>query len=153
MLVRGASVCLATMGRDGGEVHVVADHDDGWYDTGDLAVPDGRGGVRLIGRAADRIGGILMIPAADVEDALRQHPDILDAALVGYGPENQLACAVLVGPAHLTLEQVRGYLDSINMTGWYQPQRVEHLDQLPRNHTGKVDKHHLRVWLRTLDEA
>jgi cyclohexanecarboxylate-CoA ligase len=153
MLVRGASVCLATMGRDGGEVHVVADHDDGWYDTGDLAVPDGRGGVRLIGRAADRIGGILMIPAADVEDALRQHPDILDAALVGYGPENQLACAVLVSPAHLTLEQVRGYLDSINMTGWYQPQRVEHLDQLPRNHTGKVDKHHLRVWLRTLDEA
>lgn len=42
MFVRGACVCLATTGRDGGEVDVVASHDDGWYDTGDLAVPDGR---------------------------------------------------------------------------------------------------------------
>jgi len=32
-----------------------------------------------------------MIPAADVEDALRQHPDINDVALIGYGPESELA--------------------------------------------------------------
>jgi cyclohexanecarboxylate-CoA ligase len=49
--IRGAGVCLATIGRDSGEVYVTADHDDGWYDTGDLAVPDGRGGIRIAGRA------------------------------------------------------------------------------------------------------
>ncbi|GAB2811248.1 hypothetical protein GCM10027176_14640 [Actinoallomurus bryophytorum] len=54
LFVRGGSVCLATTGRDGGDPHVLADHDDGWYDTGDLAVPDGRGGIRLVGRTADR---------------------------------------------------------------------------------------------------
>lgn len=153
MLVRGAGVCLAIMGRDDAEVRVVADHDDGWYDTGDLAVPDGRGGFRLIGRAADRIGGAFMIPAADVEDALRQHPDIADAALVGYGPGNQLAAAVVVSRKPLTLEEVRQFLDGIKMTDWYQPRRLELVERLPRNPSGKVDKHRLRTWLSTIDQG
>jgi hypothetical protein len=37
-----------------------------------------------------------MIAAADVEEALRGHPDIDDAALAGYGPGHELPCAVLV---------------------------------------------------------
>jgi cyclohexanecarboxylate-CoA ligase len=147
MFVRGANVCLAMMPRDGGEVTVLAEDNDGWYDTGDLAIPDGRGGLRLAGRAADRIGGIFMIPAADVEDALLQHPDITDAALVGYGPNSELPCAVVVSSKPLTLEEVRGYLDGIGMTDWYQPTCLELVDQLPRNATGKVDKYHLRTWL------
>jgi cyclohexanecarboxylate-CoA ligase len=51
-------ICVATMPRDGGEVTVLADGKDGaWYDTGDLVVPDGRGGLRMAARAADRVGG------------------------------------------------------------------------------------------------
>ncbi|GAA1308609.1 hypothetical protein GCM10009610_23320 [Pseudonocardia xinjiangensis] len=49
---------MATVGRDSGTMTVIADHDDGWYDTGDLAVPDRRGGIRLMGRVGDRIGGL-----------------------------------------------------------------------------------------------
>jgi cyclohexanecarboxylate-CoA ligase len=148
LFVRGANVCLATMPRDDGEVTILADGEDGaWYDTGDLVVPDGRGGLRMAGRAADRVGGAFMIPVADVEDALRGHPDIDDAALVGYGPENQLPCAVIVSRKPLTLDEVRAYLDGIGMTAWYQPQRLEVVDQLPRNSTGKVDKHSLRTRL------
>lgn len=94
-----------------------------------------------------------MIPVADVEDALREHPDIVDAALVGYGAGNQLACAVVVSRKPQTLEEVRAYLDSIAMTETYQPARLELVEQLPRNSMGKVDKHHLRTWLGTLDEA
>jgi hypothetical protein len=55
------------MGRDSGTLQVLAEHDEGWYDTGDLAIPDGRGGYRLVGRASDRIGGAFMIPVPDVE--------------------------------------------------------------------------------------
>jgi len=152
LFVRGANVCLATMPRDGAAVTVLADGEDcAWYDTGDLVIPDGRGGLRMAGRAADRIGASLMIPVADVEDALRGHPDIDDLALVGYGPANELPCAVIVSQAPPTLEEVRDYLDGIGMTAWYQPQRLEVVDQLPRNSTGKVDKHGLRTWLATLD--
>jgi cyclohexanecarboxylate-CoA ligase len=153
MFVRGPSVCLATMGRDTGELDILAERDDSWYDTGDLAIPDGRGGTRVVGRAADRIGGVIMIPVADVEDALREHPDIVDATLIGYGTGNELACAVVVSPKPLTLEDVRVYLDSIAMTQTYQPTRLELVEQLPRNSMGKVDKHQLRTWLGALDEA
>jgi non-ribosomal peptide synthetase component E (peptide arylation enzyme) len=45
------------------------------------------------------------------------------------------------------------HLDGINMTSWYQPQRLELLGQLPRNATGKVDKRYLRAWLSALGEA
>jgi cyclohexanecarboxylate-CoA ligase len=152
MFVRGPSVCLATMAGVTGELDVLAERDGGWYDTGDLAIPDGRGGTRVVGRAADRIGGMFMIPVADIEDALRGHPGIADAALVGYGQGNELACAVVVSRKPLTLEEVRAYLDSIAMTEMYQPVRLELIDQLPRNAMGKVDKHHLRTWLPTLDK-
>jgi cyclohexanecarboxylate-CoA ligase len=146
LLVRGANVCLATMPRDGGEVTIVAEQDEGWYETGDLVFPDGRGGLSMTGRAVDRIG-LLMIPAADVEDALRTHPDIIDAALVGYGPGSGLPCAVVTSRQPVTLDEVRAYLDSIAMTEWYQPKRLELIDQLPRNANGKVDKLYLRTWL------
>jgi non-ribosomal peptide synthetase component E (peptide arylation enzyme) len=115
-----------------GEVVVIGEQDDGWYDTGDLVVPDGRGGIRVVGPAVDRIGVGWMIPAADVEDALRAHPDIDDAALVGYGQNSDRPCAVVVARRALTLEQVRDYLDGINMTEWYQPTRLERVPVLPR---------------------
>ena len=74
LFVRGSGVCLATVGPDPGALSVIAEHDEGWYDTGDLAVPDGRGGIRLMGRADDRIGGVFMIPVNDVESELLKNP-------------------------------------------------------------------------------
>jgi cyclohexanecarboxylate-CoA ligase len=149
--LRGSGLCLATVGRDSGEVTVLAEHDEGWYDTGDLAVPDGRGGIRLLGRATDRIGGSFMIPIEDVESTLLDHPAVDEVAVVGYpdGDGGELACAVIVSrTAPPTLADVRAYLDERGMTQWYQPSRVEPLHALPRNETGKVRKELLRRWLR-----
>jgi cyclohexanecarboxylate-CoA ligase len=151
LFVRGSGVCLATVGRDSGELTVTAEHDDGWYDTGDLAVPDGRGGIRLMGRAGDRIGGVFMIPVGDVESELLKNPGVEDVALVGY-PERhggELACAVLVPATEppVTLDELRRYLADQGMTEWYLPSRVEYVDALPRNGNGKVRKELLRRWL------
>ena len=143
-------MCLATVGRDSGTVRVLADHDDGWYDTGDLAVPDGRGGYRLVGRASDRVGGGFMIPVADVEDALRAHPDIDDVAIVGHR-DNTEGCAVVVSSVPVSLEDVRSYLRRLGMTEWYWPTRVERVDALPRNAMGKVEKARLRARLADAD--
>ena len=152
LFVRSGGVCVATVGRDTGDVVVISELDDGWYDTGDLAVPDGRGGIRLMGRAADRIGGVFMIPVNDVESELVRHFGIRDVALVGYpdGQGGELACAVVV-PAStpaVTLDELRRYLEAQGMTDWYLPARLECVDALPRNGTGKVRKELVRRWLR-----
>ncbi|MEU1203251.1 AMP-binding protein [Streptomyces sp. NPDC005813] len=151
LFVRGAGVCLATFGRDGGRLRVTAGADGGWYDTGDLAIPDGRGGMRVLGRTADRIGGSFMIPINDVESVLLAHPDVHDVALVGYLDEagNELACAVVVpGICAPTLAGLRASLTAQGMTQWYQPSRLELVTALPRNIIGKVRKDILRSQLR-----
>jgi cyclohexanecarboxylate-CoA ligase len=149
LMIRGASLCLGTVGRDSGTLRLLAEHDDGWYDTGDLAFPDGRGGYRLAGRAADRIGAGFMIPVADVEDALRAHPHIADVAVIGH-KDSLEGCAVVVSTAPVTLEDIRSYLSGLGMTEWYWPTRAERIEELPRNHMGKVEKARLRTWLATL---
>lgn len=146
LLMRGASVCLATQDRDGGTLRLIADHDDGWYDTGDLAIPDGRGGFRLMGRVADRVGGAFMIPVADVEAVLCEHPRVVDVAVVGHRGGTE-GCAVVVTNAPLDLAEVHRYLHDAGMTEWYWPTRLERIDELPRNAMGKVEKARLREWL------
>ena len=57
---------------------------DGWYSTGDLATIDGEGNIRLAGRAKDLIvlpSGLNVWPQ-DIEDVLRAHPAVQDAAVV-----------------------------------------------------------------------
>ena len=150
LFVRGGGVCLATFGRDTGELRLLSDYDDGWYDTGDFAVADGRGGIRHLGRVSDRIGGAFMIPVSDVEAVLREHPAVDDVALVGYPNPNdsdgQLACAFIVTKSAtlINLSVIREYLTSVGMTQWYQPSRVEIIAELPRNGSGKVRKDVLR---------
>jgi cyclohexanecarboxylate-CoA ligase len=148
LFARGGGVCLGTLGRDTGKLTVIGEHDDGWYDTGDLAIPDGDGGIRLMGRAGDRIGAAFMIPVNDVESELLNHPGVADVALVGYpdGQGGELACAVIrsaTSPA-VTLDELRKYLIDQGMTDWYLPSRLEQVSALPRNSNGKVRKELLR---------
>ncbi|WP_197501221.1 AMP-binding protein [Mycobacterium sp. 852002-51057_SCH5723018] len=152
LFIRSGGVCVATVGRDTGDVVVTSEFDDGWYETGDLAVPDGLDGIRLMGRAGDRIGGAFMIPVNDVESELLRHPGVQDVALVGYpdGQGGELACAVVVpaGTHQVILEELREYLGGLGMTYWYMPTRLVCVDALPRNGMGKVRKASLRRWLK-----
>lgn len=149
--IRGGSVCLATMGRDTGALTLVADHDDGWYDTGDLAVPDGRDGIQVVGRAADRVGGVFMLPVNDVESALLQLDGVKDAAVVGYPDEDggERACAVIVCEGTPPdISEIQHYLKGLGMTEWYWPSRAEVVPRLPRTSLGKVRKELLKRWLQ-----
>lgn len=150
LYVRGASVCLATVGRDTGGLTVVAEQDEGWYDTGDLAVPDGRSGMRVVGRVADRVGPGYMIPVHDIESALREHDGIVDVAVVGYpSGDRELACAIVVADGTPPgLADIHRYLKGIGMTEWYWPSRVEVVARLPRTSLGKVRKELIKRWLQ-----
>ncbi|MGH3381140.1 MAG: AMP-binding protein [Actinoallomurus sp.] len=144
--VRGPTQCLGYYRRD----HLYAAHlDDGWFDTGDLARPDGRGGIRITGRAKDSIlrNGYI-VPVAELEALLDRHPKVRESTVIGVPEgqgEDETICAVIAPTdAPLTLEELRGHLRDAGMTTTYWPERLELIDALPRTVTGKVRKFELR---------
>ena len=128
---------------------------DGWYRTGDLAVLDEAGFVRITGREKDVINrGGEKVPVAEVEQLLFAHPSIADVAVVAM-PDDRLgerACAFVVPAdgARFTFADMRRHLDAHRVAKQYWPERLEHLAVLPRNPVGKVRKFVLREKARGL---
>ncbi|WP_037908608.1 AMP-binding protein [Actinacidiphila yeochonensis] len=120
----------------------------GWFDTGDVARDDSRGGIRILGRARDTIlRDGLVVPMAELEAILSRHPRITEAALVGLdGTVDDPILAVVVprGEAAVTLEDVRGYLRDAGQDPRFLPERLEVTPALPKTLTGKVRKVELR---------
>jgi len=146
--VRGAALCLGTVTGDG-RIAPATDSADGWFDTGDLARPDGRGGIRIVGRVADRIydkGASVMIPVRDVEEELLLNPAVKDVGIIAC-PDGDLedVCAVVVPAGEPpTLDDLRGFLRERGMTESYYPTRLEFAEALPRDPLGKIRKYQLR---------
>ncbi len=92
VFVRSPSVMRGYLGPEAGEWR------EGFFGTGDLARPDGRGGLVLVDRMNDTIitGGVNVYPA-EVERALKEHPGVAGAVVVGVPhPEwGEEVCAVV----------------------------------------------------------
>ena len=120
---------------------------DGWFDTGDVARICEHGYVRILDRTKDMINrGGTKVFSAEVEEVLRLHPSIEDAAVVGVpdalAGEAIVAYVVLRSP--VTPAQVRGWVRE-RLADYAAPKRVEVLPALPRNAVGKTDKQALRA--------
>jgi len=129
---------------------------DGWFDTGDIARMDGGGYVTILDRSKDMINrGGTKIFSAEVEELLRRHPLIEDAAVVGV-PDTlagESVAAFVVASAALTAAEVRGWVRE-QMADYAAPKLVEFVEELPRNAVGKTDKPVLRAWLsRPADDS
>ncbi|MFL0396407.1 3-phosphoshikimate 1-carboxyvinyltransferase [Streptomyces albus] len=128
---------------------------DGWYRTGDLAVVDEDGFVRITGRVKDVINrGGEKIPVAEIEQLLSAHPAVEDIAVVAMPDarlgERACAFAVLKDGAGFGFAEMRRYLDEHQVAKQHWPERLEQLPELPRNPVGKVRKYALRDRARTL---
>jgi cyclohexanecarboxylate-CoA ligase len=155
--VRGPSVCLAVFQRDTGAVLWEPSLDEGWFDTGDLITCARRGGLTFMGRTSDRVMGDdlpLMIPALEIEEEIRLHPDIVDAAFVSYTDDSGVEhpCAVIVVepsafPPDLT--DLRSFLVGRGISRVYLPSRLAVGATLPRDGSGKIRKRILREQLST----
>lgn len=122
---------------------------DGWYRSGDLAAIDEAGYIRIRGRKRDLINrGGEKIPVAEIEQLLYNHPAIADVAIVAMPDERlgERACAfaVLEDGAGLSFAQMQEYLDGLQVAKHYWPERLEVIDDLPRNASGKIQKFLLR---------
>jgi HIP---CoA ligase len=122
---------------------------DGWLRTGDLGVVDGNGLLRIVGRAKDMfiVGGFNAYPA-EIENALLRHPDISAAAVIGVPHarlgEVGMAFVVLRAGSAATGDDVIAWSRD-QMANYKAPRRVEIVDALPLNATGKVIKDELRA--------
>jgi len=125
--------------------------DDGFFRTGDLGVRRG-GTITITGRKKDLIvrGGENISPR-EVEDLLLRLPEVLEAAVVGM-PHPRLAetpCAFLTLKAgtSLTLEQAVAHLRAAGLASQKLPERLDIIEYMPRNASGKILKHELRARL------
>jgi cyclohexanecarboxylate-CoA ligase len=148
--VRGASMCLGTITHDIADISTTDTGHGDWFDTGDIARPDGRGGIRIEGRVADRVydlHGEVIIPVRDVEEELLQHPNVRDIAIISCADgTREDVCAVVVPDGEpVTLEELHEHLRKRDMTELYFPNRLELVDELPRDPMGKLRKFELRT--------
>ncbi|GAA1275286.1 acyl-CoA synthetase [Kitasatospora nipponensis] len=119
---------------------------DGWFRTGDVATIGPDGFHRIVGRASvDLIkSGGFRIGAGEVEAALRDHPAVADAAVVG-APDPDLGQAVVafvVPEGPVTGDQLAAFVAQ-RLSVHKRPRRVVLVEELPRNAMGKVLKKRL----------
>ena len=137
---------------DAAEHNARAFTSDGFYRTGDLASVrriDGERCVSIEGRIKDLINrGGEKINAEEVESLLLRHPRVAAAAVVAM-PDPRLGertCAyVVVRGAPLTLVDVQRHFAGLQVATFKWPERVEHLDEMPRTLVGKLDKKRLQA--------
>lgn len=114
----------------------------GWFHTGDVAVADPDGYLFLVDRRRDLIlvSGFNVYPR-EVENALREHPAVADAAVVGApDPETgeRVQAHVVLGEGErATPEQLLGFCEE-RLAPYKVPAALEVTDEIPRNVQGKV---------------
>jgi fatty-acyl-CoA synthase len=119
-----------------------------WMHTGDLAVMDAEGYLRIVGRIKDMVirGGENLYPR-EVEEFLHGHPDVADVQVVGvpdrrYG-EELMAWIVPRGGAEIDQEAIAEYCED-KIARHKVPRYVATVDEFPMTVTGKVQKFKLR---------
>lgn len=145
---RGPDLCLGYLDPALNERAFTA---DGWYRSGDLAVLDEAGYVRIAGRAKDVIvRGGENLSAKEIEDLVFEHPNVEEVAIVAY-PDDVLgerACAVVVARGPIELADIVAYLRAQAIANQKLPERLMVVDSLPKTASGKVQKYRLREMLR-----
>jgi cyclohexanecarboxylate-CoA ligase len=122
---------------------------EGWFTTGDLAVMDADGFIRISGRSKDIIiRGGENIPVKELEDLILRHPAVRQVALIAI-PDERLgeracACVVLEEAAAFDLEQLREHLRRQRVTPQLWPEQVEVMAGFPMTPSGKIQKFRLR---------
>jgi fatty-acyl-CoA synthase len=128
-----------------------------WFRTGDLAVEDEDGYIRLVDRLSDMyISGGENVYPAEVEDAILEHPGVAECAVFGVPDERwgETGRAVVVtrpGTA-VTAQDVLAHLDG-RLARYKIPKSVLFTDSLPKSGAGKVLKRPLRDRFAPMEET
>ena len=121
---------------------------DGWLHTGDEGLLDDDGYLFITGRVKDLIirGGENIAPG-EIEQVLEDLPAIEDVAVIGVADtemgETVKAVAVLAPGAAVTVDELRAFCKG-RLASYKAPEYLAVVDDLPRNHMGKLLKNDIR---------
>jgi acyl-CoA synthetase (AMP-forming)/AMP-acid ligase II len=146
--VRGFNVMQGYL--DDAEATAEAIDADGWLHTGDIAVRDAAGYLRITDRMKDMYicGGFNCYPA-EIERLMSTHPAVAQVAVLGI-PDERLgevgrAVAVLRPGTQCTAAELIAWCRT-EMANYKVPREVLFVDSLPVNAAGKVTKFQLKAW-------
>jgi fatty-acyl-CoA synthase len=122
--------------------------EDGWFDTGDVAVIHPDGTMQITDRAKDVIkSGGEWISSIDLENAAVGCPGVAEAAAIAIPhpkwDERPLLLVVRGEEGAVTEQDIRDHLRGA-VSSWWQPDAILFVDQLPHSATGKLSKKILR---------
>ncbi len=145
LFVRGASLASGYWCRTEATREVFQGE---WLRTGDTYTRSADGYYTCLGRSNDllKAGGIWVSPA-ELEDRLLQHPDVVEAAVVGVPDSNELdkpvACVVLAPGASVDADGLVQWCRE-GLAAFKRPRAVLVVDELPKTATGKIQRFKLR---------
>lgn len=121
---------------------------NGWLATGDIAVIDPTGTLRVVDRKKDVIkSGGEWISSLEIENIVSQHPSVNECSVIGAKhkkwDERPVLIVVTNKNASLTHEDVVSFLDG-KIARWWTPDQTIFVTTLPKTGTGKVLKNELR---------
>ncbi|TWU47425.1 Long-chain-fatty-acid--CoA ligase [Rubripirellula tenax] len=146
LIVRGPQVMLGYWNDAKATSQAVR---DGWLHTGDLAIREPDGYYRIVGRKKDLIitSGFNVYPG-EVEDAIREMPEVDDVAVVGVPDVNRgeiVVAFIVVKPGATWDEDAADKYCEVHLSKYKRPRRWHCVDgDLPRNFLGKVLRRQLR---------
>jgi len=124
---------------------------DGWLHTGDLAVIDEYGYLKIVDRDKDAIkSGGEFIPSLILEDLISTHPKVSEVAVVGMKHEKwgERPVAFVVPRGELREEELLDFLakkvEEGKIQKWWIPDKFVFVKEFPKTSTNKIDKKALR---------
>ena len=121
--------------------------DDGWLKTGDIAIIQANGYIRLIDRKKDmiNISGFNVYPN-EIEEVISSHPDVLEVAAIGIPDAvtgEALKVFIVSKSNQINLKELR-YWCRQRLTSYKIPKIIEVRSSLPKTNVGKVLRRQLR---------
>lgn len=132
------------------EATAKATTENGWFRTGDIAMYDNNGDFYITDRAKDLIKvQAYQVAPAELEEIVRSHPNVLDAAVIGVKNEKfgevPKAFVVIRKGATVSSKDIQEYIEKRCVKYKWLVGGVHFIAEVPKSKTGKILKTHLRT--------